>query len=282
LLAADLFFFMKSHLKVHFKQADANSREVLMALLSGIGFEGFEETHQHLIAYAEEGIVDLEQLQAIADMQQLSFETTLLPAQNWNESWEKNFHPVVVDQFCAIRADFHEAVPDVQHEIIITPKMSFGTGHHATTFMMLQGMAQTEFNGKTVLDFGTGTGVLAIMALKLGAEFVRAIDNDDWSIENARENFERNHFPELLPEKAENLEDDQRQYDIILANINKNVLLHHMESISNRLKPGGLVWMSGLLQGDVDAILRTAEAARLSIIGSPFYLNGWSCIQLKK
>lgn len=272
---------MKSHIKVHLKQPDPQAREVLLALLSGIGFEGFEEGHNYLNAYAEEGIADLEQLDAIASLQDISYEVESIAPQNWNESWEKNFHPVVVDDFCVIRADFHEPIPGVKHEVVITPKMSFGTGHHATTYMMLQGMSTSDFVGKSVLDFGTGTGVLAIMAKKLGAGFVRAIDNDEWSIENALENFERNGWSELSPEMADQLSDG-RKYEVILANINKNVLLNSMNSIAQHLSENGMVWMSGLLQGDKEAILAAAEGAGLYEMGEGMTRQGWICIQLNK
>ena len=121
------------------------------------------------------------------------FKETLIPEANWNQVWESNFDPVIVDDFVAIRADFHEPVKGVSLEIIITPKMSFGTGHHATTYMMIEQMRELDFTGKSVFDFGTGTGVLAILAEKLGANKVIAVDNDEWSIENAEENFEKNN-----------------------------------------------------------------------------------------
>ncbi len=124
---------------------------------------------------------------------QLSFSKTIIEETNWNQVWESNFDPVIVDDFVAVRAHFHEPIKNVQHEIVITPKMSFGTGHHATTYMMMQQMRELDFAGKNVFDFGTGTGVLAILAEKLGAQKVIAIDNDDWSIENADENVKRNN-----------------------------------------------------------------------------------------
>ena len=255
---------MKSHIKVHFKQNDPAARELLLALLTEIGFQGFEEGHSYLNAFAEEESIDLQILEELALSQNVGYDVEILPPQNWNESWEKNFSPVVVDNFCVIRADFHQPIQGVDHDIVITPKMSFGTGHHATTFMMLQRMSITNFVDKSVLDFGTGTGVLAIMAFKLGAAFIRAIDNDEWSIVNARENFIRNGIPELLPERADELNDGMK-YDVILANINKNVLLKSMDALKSHLAENGLIWMSGLLKGDLETILEAASNKGLAL-----------------
>jgi ribosomal protein L11 methyltransferase len=126
-----------------------------------------------------------------------NFQSNTIPEQNWNEEWEQNFQPVVVDDFCAVRAHFHAPISTVKHEIIITPKMSFGTGHHATTYMMMQQMQNIDFNNKSVFDFGTGTGILAILAEKCGAKEIIAIDNDEWSYKNAEENLEMNSVKKL-------------------------------------------------------------------------------------
>lgn len=156
---------------------------------------------------------------------------------------------MIVHDFAAIRAHFHAPAEGVQHEVIITPKMSFGTGHHATTFMMIEYMSELDCQNKSVLDFGTGTGVLAILAEKLGASKIVAIDNDDWSIDNSKENIEVNGCRNIELLKADKL-DLSQQFDIILANINKHVLLNNMTAIRQHLQVGGVVIMSGLLSGD--------------------------------
>ena len=163
-------------------------QEVLIALLAEIGYEGFEEEEGLLKAFIKEGAFDRGALETLLADYGLEYVEQRIEDRNWNAEWEANFQPVVVDGFCAIRAHFHPPMPEMEHELVITPKMSFGTGHHATTYMMLQAMRGIDLRGKRVLDFGTGTGVLAILAERLGAAEVVAIDNDDWSIENAQEN----------------------------------------------------------------------------------------------
>src|SRR5687767_8421631 len=172
-------------------EANTEQQEILISELNELGATGFEQTDTHLLAYFEEDnfkSYDVNEL-----LKDYSFHLTTLPNQNWNSLWESNFEPVVVDDFCAIRADFHQPIKKVKHEIIITPKMSFGTGHHATTYMMMQQMRDIDFINKTVFDFGTGTGILAILAKKLGSSSVTAIDVDEWSIKNAEENFHWNN-----------------------------------------------------------------------------------------
>ena len=181
---------MNNYIQIEFQEISRQEQsEILIAQLSEIGFEGFEENENKLKHLFLKRILMKVFLQIYCSSLQLAFIKTIIEETNWNEVWESNFDPVIVDDFVAIRADFHEPIKDVQFEIIITPKMSFGTGHHATTYMMMQQMREIDFTGKTVFDFGTGTGVLAILAEKLGAENVLAIDNDEWSIENAAENI---------------------------------------------------------------------------------------------
>ena len=170
-------------------QANDEQQEILISQLDELSANGFEQTEDSLIAYFSEN--NFESYEVNRLLHNYSFTMTTIKEQNWNQVWESNFQPVIVDDFCAIRADFHEPIQNMEHEIIITPKMSFGTGHHATTYMMIEQMAKIDFTGKTVFDFGTGTGILAILAEKLGAASVSAIDVDVWSIENAKENIEK-------------------------------------------------------------------------------------------
>lgn len=183
--------------------AAAAAFELLVPALEAIGFEGFVEEDEVLKAYIPEDKWDqaaFEQFaqEHLSEEQRKGLLRNDLEERNWNEAWESSFEPVVIGDFCAIRADFHLPVEGVEQEIIITPKMSFGTGHHATTHLMIEYMESLPMEGGSVVDFGTGTGVLAILASKLGAKEVWAVDNDTWSIENAQENVKRNDADVLL------------------------------------------------------------------------------------
>jgi ribosomal protein L11 methyltransferase len=228
-------------------------QELIIVLLSEIA-TGFEQNDAEVLAYVEEGSVTHEELTEM--LKGFSFTTEIIGERNWNAEWEKNFPPVVVNDFVAVRAHFHEPIEGVRHELVITPKMSFGTGHHATTWQVMQAMEKIDFKGKTVFDFGTGTGVLAILAEKLGAADVLAIDNDPWSIENAQENCERNGCTRVTLQLSETIPLD-RTYDIILANINRNVLLHFAGDLKRIMAPGGYLLLSGLLVEDRDIIETT-------------------------
>lgn len=239
------------------------NQEILLAQLSSVGYEGFEQLTDKLIACIREKDHRNEDLQFVIDGR-IPFERIVIEPKNWNEEWEKSFDPVVVDQFCAIRASFHEPIPGVDHDILITPKMSFGTGHHATTFQVIRFMKDMDFKGKSVLDFGTGTGVLAILAEKLGASEIDAFDNDLWSIENSRENIVSNKCVKIELTQAEEVT-DSKKYDIILANINKHVIIAHMKSIKDHCVDGGLVLFSGLLSGDRAEVVKYAGENGLSL-----------------
>lgn len=276
---ADLFFLtMANHIKISFQPVNSLQRELLVARLSEHGFDGFEEGNDFLLAYCVEENFDEELVVELSKDIAPVFLKELVEEQNWNENWEKNFQPVLVGNFCAIRASFHPEIKEVEHNIIITPKMSFGTGHHATTYMMVQWMQQLDFKNKIVLDFGTGTGVLAILAEKLGASSVVAIDNDDWSIENASENILFNDCNSIVLQKSDRLRFEQ-QFDIILANINRNVLLANMESLQQHLKRGGVLLMSGLLAGDREVMEGAAGANKLSVVGE-LQKDNWISLQL--
>lgn len=269
-----------NHIQVTFFEADEARREELMAQLqmTGIDFEGFEETEESLIAYTEEAHFDANAIGQLATELGLKFETNALMERNWNAEWEKNFEPVVIDGFCSVRADFHPAPKGVLYDIVITPKMSFGTGHHATTALMMTIMRELDFKGKTVLDFGTGTGILAILAELLGAQQVLGIDNDSWSYENAVENCGRNNTQHIVIQQAI-LEDlgKERQYDIILANINRHILLQYMEQMAALLTGDRLLLLSGILVEDVEMVRGTAEEKGFTYIKHMTDKN-WVCM----
>jgi ribosomal protein L11 methyltransferase len=190
-----------------------------------------------------------------------------------------NFQPVVVDDFCAVRASFHQPIRGVEHEIIITPKMSFGTGHHATTYMMMQQMREINFQDQSVFDFGTGTGVLAILAEKLGSPSVTAIDVDDWSIINAGENITTNHCHKIHLYKSSRV--PHQQFDIILANINRNVIIQNFNEIINAAKPGSSILFSGLLTADESDIVKEAHSRNINLI-KQVSKNNWVCLLFVK
>jgi ribosomal protein L11 methyltransferase len=269
------------YIQVNMHTADEGTREILLALLEDKGYEGFEETDEGLKAFIPEADFDKAFIEWLANEHKVSFDTVKLEQQNWNELWETSFQPVVIGSFCAIRADFHPPANDVLHEIIITPKMSFGTGHHATTRLMVQQMKDMDFSGKRVLDFGTGTGILAILAEKLGAHEILAVDNDEWSYGNAKENIERNNIKNIALMQG-SLEDiPQQEYDIILANINRHILLQYMQQLSQLLKNEGYILMSGLLEEDKKIILASAaEAGFTEVKGTA--ADNWISILFRK
>lgn len=246
---------MNGHIQLFISTSSDEQNGIIVAELSELGFEGFEETQQGLEAFISETAYDEEATLSVLTAYQLKYTQTYLPPQNWNALWERDFEPVVVDNFCSIRADFHQSTPGIQHEIIITPKMSFGTGHHPTTFLMIRQMQHIDFNNKLVADFGTGTGVLAILAEKLGSRAVTAIDYDDWSIENAAENLSRNGCTHIQLVQSNQFNPFGR-FQIILANINKNIILAHFASMVERLEQKGYLLLSGLLINDESDIIK--------------------------
>lgn len=249
----------QTYQQVTIKGIAADERDLLIALLSNIGFDGFEEGDDYLSAFGATGAIDVQALQQVLLDHHLHAETTHIPHQNWNETWEKNFDPVVVDDFAAVRAHFHAPIAQVQHEIIITPKMSFGTGHHATTFMMMQQMRTLDLAGKSVFDFGTGTGILAILAAKCGAANILAIDNDAWSIENATENVQRNNCSGIRLQLADTPPSAEK-FDVILANINKHIILQFIDQLAGMLLPNAHLLVSGLLiEDEPDILMKTNE-----------------------
>ena len=250
---------MNNYIQIEFPNISQEQSDVLVAQLSEIGFEGFEEEENKLKAFIASADYDEISLKNVAEALPTNFAKTIIEETNWNQVWESNFDPVIVDDFVAVRANFHEPVKKIELEIVITPKMSFGTGHHATTYMMMQQMREIDFTNKIVFDFGTGTGVLAILAEKLGAKNILAIDNDSWSIDNADENIKRNNCTRIDLKLAGNVGMDGN-FDIILANINKNVILDNFEMLAKQLSPGGALLLSGLLVEDEQNILdRSAE-----------------------
>lgn len=223
--------------------------DILIALLSELEFESFSNTDSGVDAYIQEEFDNEVEVKNISiEGFDISYQRIEIPKTNWNEEWEKNFHPVFVDDLVCIRAHFHLVVPNIKHDIIITPKMSFGTGHHDTTWLMSKTMFELDLKNKSVLDMGCGTGVLAILAHQLGANPVLGIDIDEWSIENSIENAEHNHVSDIIFKKGEaSLLPTIPTFDVVLANINKNVLKKDLAAYYQTLNNKGYVLLSGFL-----------------------------------
>ncbi len=245
---------MDSYCELNIPVAEDELRSILVARLAEMGYDGFEETETALKAYIPETGFDALELDNLFNKYSLTYSKSVINKQNWNQLWESNFEPVQVEDFVGVRASFHQPFTDMAHEIVITPKMSFGTGHHATTWLVMRLMRDLDCMGKAVLDFGTGTGILAILASKLGASRVSAVDNDDWCIENASENIRINICNNIDIHKVDAVS-TASDYDIILANINRHIILANIGAIARALVMGGELILSGLLVEDEEAIL---------------------------
>jgi ribosomal protein L11 methyltransferase len=257
--------------------------DILMAVLGEDAFESFTTTDKGFIAYAPE------QANIETDLENLKFddftfivEIETIAAQNWNANWEASFEPVEVEDLVYIHANFHAASTKTQFNIEITPKMSFGTGHHDTTWQMCKAMFAMPIANKVILDMGCGTGVLAILAKKLGAIDTLAIDIDEWSVENTIENCEVNKVSSIVVKKGDaSLLPTQAQFDVILANINKNILKQDMKAYYNCLQTNGYLLLSGFFTTDVEEL--TQHSARLGFrFDYTSSKNGWAIIQLRK
>lgn len=257
-------------------------KDILIAQLSDKGFEGFEERGNDLVAYIPESNFRevAKEVETLTRIYGVSYVKEDIAQTNWNAVWESNFEPVLVDTFCGIRADFHPPFsPQPQHEIIITPKMSFGTGHHATTSSVIKLMQGVEFRGKRVFDFGTGTGILAILASKMGASEVDAIDIDAWSVENTRENIQTNNARSIKVWQSDTPRSIISTYNVVLANINRNILLEFMPDMRRLLTSGGVLILSGILKEDEKAILEAARRHAL-VLESQIEKDNWLAMKL--
>ena len=255
---------MDNYVEVDIEVTADEEKEILMAELISIGFEAFQEEDGKLKAFVPDASFNEDVLNTVALLKGRHFNVHHIDEKNWNEEWEKNFEPVVIGDFCSIRADFHPKNLNTEYEIVITPKMSFGTGHHATTHMMLELMREIDFAGKSVFDFGTGTGILAIMSEMLGASEITAIDVDEWSIRNAKENMERNNCTKVRLIQTDNIPTD-KSFKIILANINRNVILESMEDMCKILEEDGQILLSGLMERDYEMVLTEARNRGLQL-----------------
>ncbi len=260
-------------------------REILIAELSMIGFDSFLETEEGIDAYTLELDFDRTAFDEVIAQYKVDAEITLeegvMPKVNWNEEWEKNYDPIAVDDLVYVRASFHPSKPEFTHEIVINPKMSFGTGHHATTFQMLRHQGKIDHQGKRVLDVGSGTGILAVMAHLLGASAVEAFDIDDWCVDNGNENFDLNGLTTRMELGTIREVNPQGEFDIVLANINKNVLLDEMNIYADLLKDKGFLLLSGFYTEDVEDLNDCAKPLGLELISQQSKDN-WAALILQK
>ena len=262
-----------------FYTRDELERNWLISILTENAFEGFEETSEALKAFvpsAEITSLKVTEILFDNDFSHIEFTSAIIEEKNWNEEWEKNFEPVIIAEQVAIRAPFHLPIANM-HELIIEPKMSFGTGHHATTASMIQLMLTANFENKSVLDFGSGTGILAILAEKLKATKIIAIDNEEWAYHNCIENIERNNCVTIRAVKGDDTYIFHEKFEIILANINRNVILKNMRNWKSLLQEKGLLIVSGILDSDEQDIINEAQKNELAV-KEVVRTNGWLAI----
>jgi len=280
-----------------------DTAEVLLAFLGEGPFDMFQEVDEGLEAYCPvasppapfqngEGSLDFpppEELGGAADTLLTSlrarfdfdWEKTFVPGQNWNELWESNFQPVEVGDFCAVRADFHPPMPGFRWELVINPKMAFGTGHHETTWQCIAALEHLPLVGARVLDFGCGTGILAILASKLGASALEAVDIEQESYRNTLENADINGVKNLTVRCGTLHEVQGRDFDGILANINRNVILDALPRLAELTRPSGWLLISGILEQDGEVVMQTATAAGF-LEKTRTQRGNWLCIRLER
>ena len=253
--------------------------DILIAELSEIGFESFVETDDGLQAFIREADWQEGMFNGLGILARpgfdIRFSRTRLPQQNWNEAWEKSFNPINIGQDCVVRAPFHEK-PIVPYDIVIEPKMSFGTGHHETTHLMLEWLLEMDLRGKSVLDMGCGTGVLAILASMKGAAAIDAIDIDSWSYTNTLENISRNQQSRIKAYMGDAALLQASRYDIILANINRNILLSDIPRYADSLTTKGILLVSGFYLEDLPAISGKCGQVNLKFEKNEV-INNWVC-----
>lgn len=261
---------------------DSDTAELLLAWLSDSAFDTFEETPEALIAYlpSRADMAAAEQmLTALQADYGFSWDKQFIPAQNWNALWESNFEPVIVGDFCAVRADFHPPQANVKHELVINPKMAFGTGHHETTWMCLAALERLPVEGARLLDYGCGTGILAILAARLGAASIEAVDIEDESYRNTLENSALNAVSDQIIARCGTLDAvEGRNFDGILANINRHIILDSLPRLAELVRTGGWLLVSGILHDDEAVVTTAAQAAGFTQVRTDRRGN-WLCIE---
>lgn len=259
--------------------------DILFAKLHDIQFESCSQDEHGIKAYIPAKLFDQEAVDNVLSevllLTNLTFTISRITQKNWNSEWEQNYSPVFINDRCVIRAHFHKSFDDMQYEIIITPKMSFGTGHHETTSLMINEMFQLEFQEKSVLDIGTGTGVLSILASKLGAKDLLGIDLDEWAFKNSLENAELNNVSNINFIHGDVSSIKRSEVDIILANINRNVILNDIKNYISIMRKNARILLSGFLHEDIPVVLEKTSKFGLELITQK-NKNKWQMLHLKK
>jgi ribosomal protein L11 methyltransferase len=268
------------YLELRINDVPQAEQDILTGLLANTGFESFIQEGVAFLAYVPADLYLREEVMGILASYSFTFTEKVIPEKNWNEEWEKNFLPVAVAGKCFIRAPFHASEPGYLYEIIIEPKMSFGTAHHETTALMMELMLSMDFEKKEVLDMGCGTGILAILAAKMGASPVLAIDNDEWAFNNTLENIERNSVQGITA-KLGDIGDASGTFDCILANINRNILLEQIPVYSMLLRPGATLLMSGFYEEDLPLIRECSDTKGLAL-DTFISKNLWVAVRFRK
>jgi ribosomal protein L11 methyltransferase len=273
------------YLEIHIR-VPQDFYEIIIAELSALEYDSFMESEEVLSAYIEEGVFDEGKLKEVLfrhfPEKEVTWTCQKLENKNWNEEWEKNFDPVIIGDECIVKASFHKIEKSYPFEIIINPKMSFGTGHHETTHMMLENQLTIDHKNKKVIDAGSGTGILAILAEKLGASHVLAYDIEDWSFENLKENINLNGCRNVKVSQGtvETVDFPLKEYDIVLANINKNVLLHEIPLYAKLLSSNGILMVSGFYTEDIADIENVCAKSALTRINQK-EKNKWASLVFK-
>ena len=260
--------------------------DILSALTAEIGFESFVECEGGMQAYVQQPLFDEEALKSIiADFPipetTITYTITEPEDKDWNEEWEKNFfQPIVIEDRCVIHSTFHKDYPKAEYDIVINPQMAFGTGHHETTSSILGELLDADLKGKSVLDMGCGTSILAILASMRGADPVTAIDIDDWCVNNSRDNIALNNINNITVELGDaSLLEGRKPFDVIIANINRNILLNDMAAYTACMHKGSEIYMSGFYVQDIDAIRSKGESLGLKFVHYR-EKNNWAAVKL--
>lgn len=260
--------------------------DILSALIAETGFESFVECEGGMQAYVQQSLFDEDALKSIiADFPvpgtEITYTITEPEDKDWNEEWEKNFfQPIVIDNRCVIHSTFHKDYPKAEYDIVINPQMAFGTGHHETTSSILGELLDADLKGKSVLDMGCGTSILAILASMRGADPVTAIDIDDWCVNNSRDNIALNNINNITVELGDaSLLEGRKPFDVIIANINRNILLNDMTAYTACMHKGSEIYMSGFYVQDIDAIRSKGESLGLKFVHYR-EKNNWAAVKL--